>query len=392
MDKQYDVVIVGGGVMGSAVAYFLGADPDFQGTVLVVEQDPSYEFCSTTRSWGGVRQQFSTSENIAMAAYNVDFVRQAANLLAVDGEGPELGFREQGYLFLADEATLPHFESLQPLQTRHGAETVILGPDALGTRFPWLNLDGIAGGSFGERHEGWIDPYALLMGFRRKARALGAQYETDTVSSLTQEGGRIVGADLKAGGRIGAGTVVLCAGWHAGRLAATAGIELPVGPRKRMTYVFECRETIANMPLTIDVTGLACRPEGGQYLSILSPPADQDPDRDDFELEYDGFEETHWPILANRIPAFEAIKLTRAWAGHYDYNSSDHNAVLGPHPELGGILFCNGFSGHGIQQSPAAGRATAELIVHGRYRSLDLAALNYERIAEGRPIVEAAVV
>lgn len=392
MDKSYDVVIVGGGVMGSAVASFLTADPAFAGRVLVVERDPTYEFCSTTRSWGGVRQQFSTTENIAMARYNVEFVRQAKDLLAVDGEGPDLGFREQGYLFLADEKSLPHFQTLQPRQAAQGADVTILDPAGLAARFPWLNLDGIAGGSFGERDEGWIDPYALLMGFRRKARAQGAHYENDTVNSLQRKGARIVGVELAAGGTIDAGTVVLCAGWHAGRLAAGAGIDLPVGPKKRMTYVFECREAIPRMPLTIDVTGLACRPEGSQYLSIQSPPPEQDPDRDDFELEYDGFEDTHWPILAHRIPAFEAIKLSRAWAGHYDYNRFDHNAILGPHPELAGILFCNGFSGHGIQQSPAAGRATAELIVYGRYRSLDLSALNYERIPAGRPIKEAAVV
>ena len=392
MDKSYDVVIVGGGVMGSAVAYFLGADPAFSGSVLVVERDPTYEFCSTTRSWGGVRQQFSTAENVAMSVFNLDFVRRAHEILAVDGDGPALSFRENGYLFLADEAGLPHFEGLQPMQVEQGADIAILDPAALAARFPWLNLEGIAGGSFGLSNEGWIDPYALLMGFRRKARALGATYEQDEVTRILREGSRVTGVELAGAGHIAAGTVVLCAGWHAGRLAATADIDLPVGPKKRMTYVFDARTAIPAMPLTIDVTGLACRPEGAQYMSILSPPADRDPDRDDFELDYDDFEETHWPILAHRIPAFEAIKLGRAWAGHYDYNRFDHNAILGPHHEVGGILFCNGFSGHGIQQSPAAGRATAELIVHGRYVSLDLSTFGYARIPEGRPIREAAVV
>lgn len=392
MNSSYDVVIVGGGVIGSAVACFLSADSGFDGRILVVEADPTYEFCSTTRSWGGVRQQFSTDANIAMARFNVDFVRKAKELLAVDGEGPELSFRENGYLFLSDEATLPHYVALQERQAALGAEVSILTPEAIAQRFPWLSLDGIAGGSFGERDEGWIDPYALLMGFRRKARAQGVTYETDTVTRLLSDGGRIVGAELEKTGRIAAGTVVLSAGWHCGRLAATAGIDLPVGPRKRMTYVFDARTKIANMPLTIDITGLACRPEGSQFMSILSPPEDQDPERDDFELEYDGFEDTHWPILAGRIPAFEAIKLSRAWAGHYDYNRFDHNAILGRHPAIDGILFCTGFSGHGIQQSPAVGRATAELIVHGRYVSLDLSEFDYARIPEGRPIKEAAVV
>lgn len=392
MSTSYDVIIVGGGVIGSAVAYFLSADPGFSGTILVVERDPTYEFCSTTRSWGGVRQQFSTAGNIAMARFNVDFVRRAKDLLAVDGEGPELGFRENGYLFLSDEAMLPHFQTLRERQVAQGAEINILSPDDLARRFPWLNLEGVAGGSFGERDEGWIDPYALLMGFRRKARSQGVQYETDNVDRLLTETGRVTGVELAGGGRISAGTVVLCGGWHSGRLAATAGIDLPVGPRKRMTYVFEARTTIADMPLTIDVTGLACRPEGTQYMSIMSPPEDQDPECDDFEMDYEGFEDTHWPILAHRIPAFEAVKFSRAWAGHYDYNHFDHNAVLGRHPDIGGILFGTGFSGHGIQQSPAVGRATAELIVHGRYVSLNLSELDYARIPEGRPIKEAAVV
>lgn len=392
MSTSYDVIIVGGGVIGSAVACFLSADPGFSGTVLVVERDPTYEFCSTTRSWGGVRQQFSTAGNIAMARFNVDFVRRAKDLLAVDGEGPELGFRENGYLFLSDEAMLPHFQTLRERQVAQGAEINILSPDDLARRFPWLNLEGVAGGSFGERDEGWIDPYALLMGFRRKARSQGVQYETDNVDRLLSETGRVTGVELAGGGRISAGTVVLCGGWHSGRLAATAGIDLPVGPRKRMTYVFEARTTIADMPLTIDVTGLACRPEGAQYMSIMSPPEEQDPECDDFEMDYESFEDTHWPILAHRIPAFEAVKFSRAWAGHYDYNHFDHNAILGRHPDIGGILFCTGFSGHGIQQSPAVGRATAELIVHGRYVSLNLSELDYARIPEGRPIKEAAVV
>jgi glycine/D-amino acid oxidase-like deaminating enzyme len=159
-----------------------------------------------------------------------------------------------------------------------------------------------------------------------------------------------------------------------------------------MTYVFDCRADLGMAPLTIDVTGVAFRPEGRQYLAIVSPPAARDPDTEDLEPEYGLFEETIWPALAARVPAFEAIKLTSAWAGLYDYNSFDQNAIIGPHPELGGLLFCNGFSGHGLQQAPAAGRAVAELIVHGAYRSLDLSALGFDRIPADRPLREANVV
>jgi hypothetical protein len=225
-----------------------------------------------------------------------------------------------------------------------------------------------------------------MHGFRRKARALGVEYRHDEVVSVEVNGGRIAGLGLRKAGALACGTLVNAAGPRAGALAALAGAELPVGPRKRMTYVFDCRAALPPLPLIIDVTGVACRPEGGQYLAIVSPPEHRDRVCEDFELEYDSFETVIWPALAHRVPAFEAIKLVRAWACHYDYNSFDQNAVLGPHPEIAGLLFCNGFSGHGVQQAPAAGRATAEWIVHGGFRSLDLSALLYARIAEGRPV------
>ena len=392
MSRHYDVVIAGGGVMGSAIAYFLGADPDFDGTVAVVERDPGYTDCSTTRSWGGIRQQFSTAENVRMGLFAVDFIRAAGELLAVEGDAPDLAFREDGYLFLASPAGRPVLERNCRLQTSLGAEVEVLEPDELAARFPWLNLDGVAAGGFGQRNEGWIDPAALLHGFRRKARALGAEYLADEVVEIARTAGRVTGVRLRGGESLGCGVLVNAAGPHAGALARLAGIELPVRPRKRTTFVFDCREALPPLPLTIDVTGVTVRPEGRQYIAILSPPADQDPDSDDLEPDYALFDEAIWPILAERIPAFEAIKVTGAWGGHYDYNTFDQNAILGPHPDLANFLFCNGFSGHGIQQSPAAGRAVAELIAHGRYRTLDLSALSYARIAEGRPIREANVV
>jgi len=303
-----------------------------------------------------------------------------------------LGFREQGYLFLASEKGLPVLQGNCRLQNELGASIALLTPDQIGDRFPWLCLDGIVAGGFGLENEGWIDPASLLQAFRRKARSLGARYVRDAVTGVELEGGRVAGVHLKEGGRVACGTLVDAAGPRAAAIAGMAGVELPVRPRKRMTYVFDCRTELGPTPLTIDVNGMAFRAEGGQFLAILSPPADRDPDSDDLEPEYELFEETIWPALAARVPAFEAIKLVRAWAGHYDYNTFDQNAIIGPHPEVGGLLFCNGFSGHGLQQSPAAGRAVAELIVHGRYLSLDLSNLGYERIAEGRTVTEVNVV
>ncbi len=392
MTQRYDVAIAGGAVMGSAVAYFLAADADFDGSIAVVERDPGYEACATTRSWGGIRQQFSTPENVKMSLYGTQFVRRAGELLEVDGARPDLGFKERGYLFLASPAGLPALERNCAMQRDLGAAVAVLEPAELAERFPWLNLDGLAGAGCGLANEGWFDPDALLHGFRRKARALGVTYVKDEVVSVEVSRGRVTGLGLRAGGRLDCATLVNAAGPQAGALAALAGAALPVGPRKRMTYVFDCRAALPPLPLVIDVSGVAFRPEGAQYLAIVSPPQGQDLERDDFELEYGAFEEVIWPTLARRVPAFEAIKLTGAWAGHYDYNAFDQNAVLGPHPEIEGLMFCNGFSGHGVQQSPAAGRAVAELIVHGRFRSLDLTKLLYARIAEGRPVQEENVV
>jgi len=378
--------------MGSAIAYFLCADPDFDGSILVVERDPGYADCATTRSWGGVRQQFSTPENISMSLYAVEFIRAAAQALAVEGEAPDLMFKEHGYLFLAGGTGKSVLEANVATQHALGAKTLLLDPAALEVRFPWLNTAGIAAGAFGAHNEGWIDPSALLHAFRRKARAFGATFLQDEVVAIDQAQGRVTGVCLRSGGPAGCGVLVNAAGPQAGALAALAGIDLPVRPRKRTSFVFDCREPLPPLPLIIDPTGVATRPEGGQYIAIVSPPADRDPDSADLEPDHSLFEETIWPVLAERIPAFGAIKVTGSWAGHYDYNTFDQNAVLGPHPVLGNFLFCNGFSGHGLQQSPAAGRALAEWIVNGRYLTLDLSALSFDRFAAGRRVAEINVV
>ena len=392
MTRRCDVAIAGGAVMGSAVAYFLAADPDFDGSIVVIERDPSYEACASTRSWGGIRQQFSTAENVEMSLYGAAFLKRAPELLEVDGEAPDLAFKERGYLFLASEAGLAALKRNCALQCDLGAAVTLLAPTDLAARFPWLNPDGLAGAGWGLANEGWFDPGALLHGFRRKARALGVATLKDEVVSVEVSRRRVASVGLRDGGRLRCGTLVNAAGPQAGHLAALAGAKLPVEPRKRMTYVFDCRAALPPLPLTIDISGVAFRPEGAQYIAIISPPESEDRARDDFDLDYGPFEEVIWPALAHRVPAFEAIKLTGAWAGHYDYNAFDQNAVLGPHPEIAGLMFCNGFSGHGLQQSPAAGRAVAELIVHGGFRSLDLSKLLYARIAEGRAVTEENIV
>lgn len=392
MNATRDVVIIGGAVMGSAIACFLAGDSGFGGRVTVLERDPGYGNCATTRSWGGIRQQFSTPENIRMSAFGIEFIRNAPQLLAVDDEVPELGLREQGYLFLASDRGLATLETNCRLQNALGAATECLGPAELAERYPWLNPDGIAGAGFGPRDEGWIDPHALLRALRRKAQSLGVDYRRATAIALGRGNGRIDHVVLDDGERIGCGTVVIAAGPQSGAVAALAGVELPVSPRKRTSFVFDCRTDLGRVPLTVDPGGVAFRPEGRQYIAIVSPPVDQDPDSEDLEPDYALFEDVIWPTLAHRVPAFEAIRLSGAWAGHYDYNRLDQNAVLGPHPVLGNLLFCTGFSGHGVQQAPAAGRAIAEYIVYGGYRSIDLHRFGYRRLMEGQSLPEANVV
>lgn len=392
MTTAPDVLIAGGGVIGSAVACFLARDRDFTGRVVVVEPDPSYAAASTPRSLGGIRQQFSTPENIAMSAFGVEFVRRAREHLAVDGECPDLALREAGYLFLASHAGAAVLADNHRLQREHGADNVLLTPAELRARFPWLATDGIAAGCLGLSGEGWLDPYALLQAFRGKARALGVRYLTDRVAAMEVAGARVRGVRLASGTRLTPGAVVNAAGARARDVAALAGVELPVFPRRRQVFAFECREPPAGCPLVIDPSGIYFRPEGGLFLCGVSPEPDEDPDTFALEVDDGWFEERLWPHLAARVPAFEAIKVRRFWAGLYALNAFDANAILGPHPVIANLYFANGFSGHGLQQSPAVGRAIAEHLVHGAWRSIDLGRFEFGRIAARRPVLERLVV
>jgi sarcosine oxidase len=390
---RYDVIIAGGAAVGSATAYFLAGPLGFPADrVAVVERDPTYGEAATARSLGGIRQQFSTRENMAMSRFGMEFVKSIGQHLTVDGDVPDVGLKEQGYLFLATPEGLPILKQNHATQRSMSADVELMDAPKLAERFPWLNTEGLAAGSFGRSGEGWVDPYALLQAFRRKARNLGVAYLDDEIVAVDKQGGKVAGVTLKRQGRIACGTLVNAAGTRAHLLAAMAGVNIPVRPRKRFVYVFDCRNPPPRAPLTIDPTGVYFRPEGANFVCGVSPPEDQDPDCLDFELDYALWEETVWPTLAHRVPAFEAIKLVRAWAGQYDYNTLDQNVILGPHPDCSNLLLANGFSGHGLQQSPAAGRALAELIVYGAYHSIDLSRFSYDRVLRNDPIVELNVV
>ena len=266
--------------------------------------------------------------------------------------------------------------------------------EALVRRFPWLSPEGIVAGAFGRTGEGWFDSHAYLQLFRRALRTKKVDFVQDSVTGIEREGNRLTAVLLDNGERLEAGIIVNAAGPNAGKVSAMAGIGLPVEPRKRNVFVFEARDRFADMPLVVDPSGIWLRPEGSVYIvgGAESEEGEAAADPSDFEPDWSLFEETIWPVIATRVPAFEAIKATRAWAGHYDYNTLDQNAVIGPHPDVQNFIFANGFSGHGLQQAPAVGRALAELIVHGGYRTIDCSAFGYERIRENRPYRELNVI
>ncbi|WP_020695197.1 NAD(P)/FAD-dependent oxidoreductase [Reyranella massiliensis] len=377
-----DVIVIGGGVMGSSVAYHLKSDPAFTGTVTIIERDPTYARASSALSASSIRQQFSTPLNIHLSRYGIGFLRRAGELLGV-----ELGLREPGYLFLASPAGEPVLRANHAIQKGEDCAVELLDPAALVGRFPWISTEGVTLASHGTANEGWFDGPALMQGFRRKARDLGAAYVADEVVGVSD---RVV--TLRKGGQLEAKAIVLAAGPWSGEVAACAGIVLPVEPRRRSVFVFDVREPPGITPLTIDPSGTWFRPEGRFYIGGTTPAAGNDPPGAPLEVQHQEWDEIVWPTLAARVPAFEAAKVVNAWAGYYEYNTFDQNGIVGRHPEIESLIFATGFSGHGIQQSPAVGRAVAELIVHGSYRTLDLSPFGYERISAGRPIRELNVV
>ncbi|MFG1461354.1 FAD-binding oxidoreductase [Xanthobacter sp. DSM 24535] len=391
-DEHFDVVIVGGAATGSSTAFHLAADPGFSGRVLVLEQDPSYQTCASARSAASIRQQYSSPINVAISLYGITFLREIATRLAVEGEAPDIGLREGGYLFLASRAGAEELATAHALQTALGADIALLSPDALRARFPWLNTEGIARGSLGLSGEGWFDGYGLMQAFRKKARSLGVDYRAAKAARLERIGDRITAAVLADGTRVACGFVVNAAGAGGPDLARTAGIDLPVHNKKRMIFTFTCPDAVPDCPLLIDPSGVYVRPEGRGFLCGTAPAPQDDPDSTDFEVDHALFEEVIWPTLAERIPAFERLRPGRAWAGHYDMNLFDQNAILGPAPGCANLLLANGFSGHGLQQSPAVGRGLSELIAYGRYTTLDLSPLGHGRIARNAPLIERKVV
>lgn len=386
-----EVVIVGGGVIGSAIACFLTQD-DRDVAVTVIERDPSYACASSALSASSIRQQFSSAINIRMSQYGIAFLRDIGERLAVDGERPEIGLVEPGYLYLATENGVAVLRENHAVQQAHGVHVELMPPQRLKAKFPWVSTDGVALASHGLADEGWFDGYSVLQAFRKKAISQGVRYVRDEATGFVLDGARIAAVKLASGAPLHADVFVNAGGPWAASVARWAGIELPVRARRRSVFSFSCPQRLPGCPLVIDPSGIWFRPEGEQFICGYAPPAAEDVDDLPLEVAYHAFDAFIWPTLAERVPAFEAMRMTGAWAGYYEMNTFDHNAILGLHPACGNLYFAAGFSGHGLQQCPAVGRGIAELIRFGEYRSLDLSEAGFSRILENRPLLERNVI
>lgn len=392
---SYDVVIIGGASMGSSLAWFLSSNADFDGKILVVERDITFEWCSTAHSNNCMRQQFATPINVEIGLYAAEFVKNFRENLGGDREVPALSIRNFGYLYLAgDDELADVLIRDQKTQADNGAGTRIVQTDEIAKNYPFYHLDDIKLGSLNTRDEGYFDALAMVQWWRRKARENGVDYIANEVVAIGRNGDRVDSVTLSSGKTIKAGIVVNAAGTHAKPVCALAGIEVPIEPRRRYTFIFRPEKRLdRDLPLTIDPTGVHMRTYGDDYL-IGCPPigADEGVDANDFGYEDGIWEQKIHPVLAHRVPAFEKVEVITSWVGHYAFNTFDQNAIIGSHSEVGNFILMNGFSGHGTQQAPAMGRGVAELITYDGYRSLDLSPFAFDRLQRNEPLVERAVI
>lgn len=369
--------------MGSATAHFLTTQPAFSGNVVVVEPDPTYSFAASARSAASIRQQFSTPLNIALSTFGIEFLRRFHTTVA------DVGLVESTYLYLASAAGADTLRHNVEVQRACGIDTRMSDAAGVAARYPWINVADISAASDTPGGEGWFDGYALLCALRRDNERRGVRYVRDRVEAVLMQG-----ANSVAGVRLGGGDTVTCrwlvnaAGTRSRDIAAQAGIDLPVFPRKRSVFVFTSPATLAHCPMVIDTSGLWFRPEHDRFICGTVPTDDRAVAPDDFEVDHAQFDELVWPALAHRVPGFDAVRVASAWAGHYDYNVFDQNAFLGPTEAVPNLLLASGFSGHGLQHAAAVGRALSEYITFGKYRSIDVTPFAYARYPEGRPLRE----
>lgn len=417
--RETDVLIIGGGLVGNSVAYWLKKKNPKLVNVTIVERDFGYTRASSMLSAGGIRHQFSLQENIEMSMFTTEFIRNIREHLSVlDHEPPDVQFNHQGYLFLATQKQAENLEDCVNLQRKLGAKTVLLTPAQIAEKFPWINLEDVVVGSYGPEGEGWFDPWLLLKAFRQKNVYSDVKYSRGEVigfensiipksDSGTNEDKKVLSvANIKdLDGNIHQtkfAVVINCAGAWAGEVAKMAGIgateddmPLPVEPRKRFIYVVHCPSGPGlEAPLCIDTSGAYFRREGlgGCYICGCSPEQGKEPDVSNLDVDYEFYDNVVWPRIAYRFPQFEKSKLRSAWAGYYDYNYVDQNLIIGPHPEKRNFIFANGMSGHGVQQSVAIGCAISELFFNDEFSIIDLNRFRFDRFFYGHTLKENYIV
>lgn len=379
---NYDIIIIGGGVMGSSTAYHLMKHDNLN--VAVIERDPTYARASTPLSIGNLRIQFNLKENVQISQYAFKFFENFEEEMAVAGARPRISWHQEGNLFIQDEENRERAEAEMVMQQNLGCEVEWWSAETLAERLPHCNLDGYIGATYGPR-DGTMDPYAVLMGFKAKARSLGADYINDEATEICKKSGSVTGVKLASGTKLRSGIVLNCAGAWAAEIAKTAGVDIPVAPVKRQVFAVDPQFKQDTLPrLTVLPSGLYIAQEAGGILFVSKTLAD-DPVGFNFNWEEKRFMDVIWPEAAEFNPQLETLKLIRGWAGLYAENTLDANAVLGEWPELKGFYLANGFSGHGFQQAAAVGRHMSELMT-GRQPSLDLSIFGPERVMENKPI------
>ena len=392
--QSYDVILIGGAMYGSSVAWWLSRDPGFDGSILLVERDLSFEFAATSHTNSCIRQQFSNTTNIQISQFGAEFINNFQSYFDHDPRVPHIPIQSFGYMYLANTAAdAENLRQSQVVQAQLGAGTRHMTAAEIQAEYPFYNVDDITAGNHNTANEGYFDGGTIFDWCKRVAQEKGAEYVQNEVVTINRQANRIHSVTLASGETLSCGLLVNCTGPRGAHTARMAGINLPVEPRKRYSFIFDAEQPLdRDLPLTIDPSGVHMRSEGRYYLAGCPPDDDAPVAYDDFNQDHSIWQEKVWPILAARVPKFEAIKLINSWAGHYDYNTFDQNAIIGQHHEVENFLFANGFSGHGLQQSMAIGRGLAEFITYGAYRSIDLSPFAYKRIAEGNPLVEKAVI
>ena len=394
---KYDVIIIGGAIMGSSTAWFLSQNPDFNGTILVVEKDQKYEFCSTAHTTSCIRQQFSTKLNVEISQFAANFINNFHEYMENDVRVPKLAIKSFGYMYLAaSEDFAKNLRSNQKVQAAAGAATELLTPDEIKSRYPFYNVEDIKLGSINLVNEGYWDSITVFEWMKKKAHEKGVEYVENEVTEIIKNKSedRIISIKLASGETISGEKFVNATGPRAALTSKMAGIEIPIEPRKRYSWIFKAKSPLdRDLPLTIDPSGFHVRENGGgTYQAGGHGACDPAVDFDDFIMDDNLWETTVWPTLFHRIPQFDSLKLISQWAGHYAMNTVDQNAIIGPHNIIQNFFFLNGFSGHGTQQAPAMGRATAELLTYGAFKTIDMSAFKYERLLSGNKVIEEAII